>query len=144
MDVRVRAVTEDDTADVAGLLQSASRQTPTEAEQTLGRMRQVALVHLVAEIDGRLVGRAALAKPPALPPGTVAVGGGVEPVYRRRGVGSALWEAVVAHVPESCDSLMSFSDDRDDDVSLPWLAARKFEPFQHSITSILDVSTWHG
>jgi GNAT superfamily N-acetyltransferase len=144
MDVRVRAVTEDDTAAVAGLLQSASHRTPTEAWQSVRTLGRVALVQLGAEVDGRLVGWAALAKPPALPPGTVALGGGVEPTHRRRGVGTALWDALVGDVPQSCDRLMTFSDDRDDEASLPWLRARHFEPFQHSITSGLDLSAWRG
>ena len=144
MDVRVRTVTEDDTTDVVALLQSASHQTPTEARQTVRTLSRLALVHLVAEVDGRLVGRTALVKPPSLPPGTVALGGGVDPAHRRHGVGTALWEAVVAHLPETCDRLLTFSDDREDDASLPWLAARHFEPFQHTITSVLDLTTWQA
>jgi RimJ/RimL family protein N-acetyltransferase len=37
---------------------------------------------------------------------------------------------------------MGFSDDRDDEAVLPWLARRHFAPFQHSIASALDLTRW--
>jgi GNAT superfamily N-acetyltransferase len=58
---------------------------------------------------------------------------------RRTGVGAALFDRTAGTVPAGTHRLLGFSDDRDDDVVLPWLAARAFRPFQHSIHSSLDL-----
>jgi GNAT superfamily N-acetyltransferase len=60
---------------------------------------------------------------------------------RRRGVGTALFDRTAEDVPSGTRRVMGFTDDRDDDVVLGWLATRAFRPFQHSIHSTLELRT---
>ena len=84
----------------------------------------MALVHLVAVVDGEVVGRSNVARPPMLPDGTVALNVGVTASARRRGVGAALFDRTAENVPSGTGRLLAFTDDRDDDVVMAWLATR--------------------
>ena len=121
------------------LLAETMRESQQRAAQTLGFLREVATAHLVAEVDGVVVGRSNVARTPMMPADTVALNVGVTAAARRKGVGSALFDRTSQEVPKGTRRVLGFSDDRDDDVVLPWLAARGFVPFQHSIESGLDL-----
>ena len=140
MTVDVRPMAEADRPAVVRLLSETSRETPAGAGRILDYLDQVALAHLVAVVDGEVVGRSNVASPPMLPTGTVALNVGVAAAARGRGVGAALFDQVARSVPAGTTRLMGFSDDRDDRDVLPWLARRHFEPFQHSIVSVLDLA----
>ena len=140
MTVDVRPMAEPDRPAVARLLAETSRESPAGARRILEYLDEVALVHLVAVVDGEVVGRSNVAAPPMLPAGTVALNVGVTAASRGQGVGAALFDQAVRSVPAGTTRLMGFSDDRDDASVLPWLARRHFEPFQHSVVSVLDLT----
>ena len=144
MSVDVRPMAEEDRPAVARLLAETSRESAAAAQRMLEFLDKVALVHLVAVLDGAVVGRANLARPPMLPAGTVALNVGVTGPFREQGVGAALFDQVARSVPTGTARLMGFSDDRDDRAVVPWLARRHFEPFQHSIASELDLTGWQA
>src|SRR5215207_1945533 len=138
----VRPMADADRPAVARLLAETTRQSPAGAQRILEYLDRVTLVHLVAVVDGQVVGRSGVARPPMLPEGTVALGVGVTAPSRGRGVGAALFDHAARGVPPGTGRVMGFSDDRDDAAVLPWLARRHFEAFQHSIASELDLTCW--
>lgn len=142
MTVEVRQMADADRPAVVRLLAETSRESPAGAQRTLEYLDKVALVHLVAVVDGAVVGRASVARPPMLPEGTVALNVGVTGPSRGQGVGAALFDRAARSVPPGTGRVMGFSDDRDDHAVLPWLARRHFDPFQHSIASELDLTGW--
>ena len=144
MTVDVRPMTDADRPAVTRLLGEILREPPDAAARILEYLDKVASVHLVAVVDGAVVGRSNVARPPMLPEGTVALNVGVSPAARRQGVGAALFDRTVRSVPPGTGRLLGFSDDRDDDAVLPWLAQRHFVPFQHSIASELDLAGWRS
>lgn len=144
MTVEVRQMADADRPAVVRLLAEMSREPLPSAERVLAFIDRVAIVHLVAVVDGAVVGRASAASPPMLPEGTVALNVGVTASARGRGVGAALFDRAVRSVPPGTGRVMGFSDDRDDDAVLPWLARRHFVPFQHSIASERDLTTWRS
>ena len=144
MSADVRPMADPDRPAVVRLLAETSRESPAGAQRILEFIDRVALVHLVAVLEGTVVGRASIARPPMLPEGTVAINVGVTAPARGQGVGAALFGHLVRSVPAGTARLMGFSDDRDDPAVLPWLAQRHFEPFQHSIASELDLTGWRA
>jgi len=141
MTVDVRPMNDADRPVVARLLAEALRESAAAAQRTLEYLDRVTLVHLVAVVDGQVVGRSSVARPPMLPEGTVALNVGVTGPYRGRGVGAALFDQAARAVPPGTGRVLGFSDDRDDPAVLPWLDRRHFEPFQHSIASELDLTS---
>jgi GNAT superfamily N-acetyltransferase len=144
MTVDVRPMTDADRPAVIRLLGEISRKSEAGGARTLEFIDKVALVHLVAVVNGEVVGRSNVARPPMLPDGTVALNVGVTAGARRQGVGAALFDGTAREIPRGTDRILGFSDDRDDDAVLPWLAARHFVPFQHSIASELDLTGWRA
>ena len=144
MSVEVRPMADADRPAVARLLAETARESAAGAQRILEFIDKVALVHLVAVLEGAVVGRANLARPPMLPEGTVALNVGVTEPFREQGVGAALFDHVALCVPAGTARLMGFSDDRDDAAVLPWLARRHFAPFQHSVASELDLAGWRS
>ena len=142
MRVDVRPMADPDRPAVAELLAETSRESPAGGRRILDYLDKVALLHLVAVVDGVVLGRANVARPPMLPEGTMALNVAVTASARGQGVGAALFDGAARGVPPGTTRLMGFSDDRDDAAVLPWLARRHFEPFQHSIASELDLSGW--
>lgn len=139
MQVDIRPMTVEDRPAVTALLGELAREPPAAAGRMLGFLDKLALVHLVAEVGGVVVGRSNLARTPMMQADTVALNVGVTSAARRQGVGSALFDRTAEHVPPGTRRLLAFTDDRDDDFVLDWLAERHFTPFQHSIKSSLDL-----
>jgi GNAT superfamily N-acetyltransferase len=144
MTVHVRPMTGADRPAVTRLLGEVLREAPVVAGRILEHLDRVASLHLVAVVDGEVVGRSNVAHPPMLPAGTVALNVGVTASARGRGVGAALFDRTVHGIPPGTGRVLGFTDDRDDDAVLPWLARRHFVPFQHSIASQLDLTTWRS
>ena len=135
----VRRQTGADEDAVVALLAETGRQSLEVATNTFRFVRSVALAELVAEVDGVIVGRAAVARTPMMRADTVALNVGVTAAARCQGVGATLFDRTAENVPDGTARLLAFTDDRDDDVVMAWLAARHFRPFQHSIHSLLDL-----
>jgi GNAT superfamily N-acetyltransferase len=144
MTVHVRPMTGADRPAVTRLLGEVLREAPVVAGRILEHLDRVASLHLVAVVDGEVVGRSNVAHPPMLPAGTLALNVGVTASARGRGVGAALFDRTVHGIPPGTGRVLGFTDDRDDDAVLPWLARRHFVPFQHSIASQLDLTTWRS
>jgi GNAT superfamily N-acetyltransferase len=83
-------------------------------------------LRLVAEIDGRVVGLLETGlDPDAAVPGLATANLCVHPDARRRGVGSTLWERLVAHATEIGASRLQ-SNAMDDEESLAFATGRGF------------------
>lgn len=144
MGMRVRQVRVSDEPALLALFAEIKREPEAVAARTVAMVTRYSTYHVVAELDGTVVGRAALVRPPSLPDGTLAAGIGVTATARRRGAGGALWDALVAELPRDTGRLLAFSDDRDDAEVLPFVRARGFAQFQHSVTSEADLTGLPG
>jgi len=90
--------------------------------------------YLVAETDGVVVGTGFASRTST--PGRAAAVVAVLPEYRRRGIGSALLQASIAHARDLGASLASGSLA---EVELPWAERRDFEAFDRDVGFVLDL-----
>ena len=141
VDPQVRPVLPTDAAALLALYAEMSRESPTVAARTASFVERFAQYHVVAELDGVVVARAALVRTPGMPADTIAAGIGVTASARRRGVGTALWDALAGRVQDGTRWVLAFSDDRDDLEVLPFTRRHHLVPFQHSIASELNLGT---
>lgn len=130
-----------DAAALLGLYAEMSRESAAVAARTASFVERFAEYHVVAELAGVVIARAALVRTPGMSTDTIAAGIGVTASARRRGVGTALWTALAGRVSEGTRWVLAFSDDRDDEAVLPFTRRHLLEPFQHSVTSALDLGT---
>ena len=130
-----------DAAALLALYAEMSRESSVVAARTASFVERFAEYHVVAELQGRVVARAALVRTPGMATDTIAAGIGVTASARRLGVGTALWNALAGRVDESLRWVLAFSDDRDDEAVLPFTRRQHLVLFQHSVTSELDLGT---
>ena len=109
-------------------------------EQLLRRKeRQPERLYLIAEEDGRAVGLALVA--PSDSPGRTFIGVRVLPEWRRRGIGSALYEQALAHArglkPEWLSTMVSEAEPE----AMAWAERRGFERYQQQVELLLQL---HG
>lgn len=93
-------------------------------------------LRLVAEVGGRVAGVAGANLNRFAPPGTAEVTIGVHPDHQGRGVGSALWERVAAHL-DAVGATISRTSTNDDD-SAAWAARRGFTSGRRNQVSSVD------
>ena len=101
--IPIRPARDDDMDDVAGVLSRANPDDPVVSGETMRWLWSRAIahrphVHLVAEMDGKVIGSAILRGVPVVDPLTLLLN--VDPAYRRRGVGTALLDAALASAGE--------------------------------------------
>ena len=111
---------------------------PMTPEQLLRRKeRQPERLYLLAEEGNRAVGLGIVA--PSDSPGRMFVGVRVLSGFRRRGIGSALYERLAAHAgaqePESLSTLVSEADAD----SIAWAERRGFEEYQRQAELVLEL-----
>jgi GNAT superfamily N-acetyltransferase len=101
---------------------------------------RVRLRHVVAEVDGHVVGDGQASYSFIGPPTTVWTTVRVLPEHRRRGIGAALFEAVRAHVVSLAAPvvLAQFDESRD---GVRFASARGFAEARAEVWSVLDPRT---
>jgi mycothiol synthase len=128
-------------ADLAGWCEVWSAITPREPvtlEQVKRRLeRQPERLFLVAEKDGRLVGSGLVA--PSDSPNRKFVGVRVLPEWRRRGIGSELYDRALVHAralePEWISTMLSEADSD----SVAWAERRGFEEYGRQVELVLEL-----
>jgi GNAT superfamily N-acetyltransferase len=108
------------------------------ADQLLRRMeRQPERLYLLAEDDGGAVGLALVA--PSDSPGRTFIDIRVLPEWRRRGIGSALYEQALAHArglePEWLSTMVSEAEPQ----AVAWAERRGFERYQQQVELLLQL-----
>ena len=139
VDPQVRPVLPTDAAALLALYAEMSRESAAVAARTASFVERFADYHVVAELDGVVVARAALVRTPGMAADTIAAGVGVTASARRRGIATVLWNALAGQIQVGTRWVLAFSDDRDDRAVLPFTRRHHLLPFQHSITSQLDL-----
>lgn len=134
------ARTRDDLAALCDIWATITPREPMTPEQLLRRKeRQPERLYLLAEEQSRAVGLALVA--PTDSPNRRYVGVRVLPDWRRRGIGSALYEPALAHAralePEWISTMVSEADPD----SLAWAERRGFEESSRQVELILGL---HG
>jgi len=128
-------------ADLAGWCEVWSAITPREPvtlEQVKRRLeRQPERLFLIAEKDSRLVGSGLVA--PSDSPNRKFVGVRVLPEWRRRGVGSELYDRALVHAraldPEWISTMLSEADSD----SMAWAERRGFEEYGRQVELVLEL-----
>lgn len=134
------ARTRDDLAALCDIWATITPREPMTPEQLLRRKeRQPERLYLLAEEQSRAVGLALVA--PTDSPNRRYVGVRVLPYWRRRGIGSALYEPALSHAralePEWISTMVSEADPD----SLAWAERRGFEESSRQVELILGL---HG
>jgi len=128
-------------ADLAGWCEVWSAITPREPvtlEQVKRRLeRQPERLFLIAEKDSRLVGSGLVA--PSDSPNRKFVGVRVLPEWRRRGIGSELYDRALVHAralePEWISTMLSEADSD----SMAWAERRGFEEYGRQVELVLEL-----
>jgi mycothiol synthase len=112
-------------------------ETPISGEEVRRRFaeRDDGRQYLVAEADGHVVGMGFASRTST--PGWAAALVAVLPGFRRRGVGSALLDASLAHARRLRTSVASGSVS---EAALPWAERRGFEAFDREVELVLDLT----
>jgi mycothiol synthase len=131
-----RAETDADLAAWCEVWTAITPREPVTLEQVRRRLeRQPERLFLVAEEDGRLVGSGLVA--PSDSPNRRFVGVRVLPEWRRRGIGSALYDQALAHAralePEWVSTIVSEGDSD----SVAWAERRGFEEYGRQVELVL-------
>ena len=132
------ASTRDDLAELCEIWAAITPREPMTPEQLLRRKeRQPERLYLLAEEQSRAVGLALVA--PTDSPNRRYVGVRVLPGWRRRGIGSALYEPALAHAralePEWISTMVSEADAD----SVAWAERRGFEGSSRQVELILSL-----
>jgi GNAT superfamily N-acetyltransferase len=111
--------------------------TPISGEEVQRRLAEWddGRQYLVAEADRRVVGTGFASRTST--PGRAAALVAVLPAFRRRGVGSALLDASLAHARRLGASVASGSLS---EATLPWAERRGFEAFDREVELVLDLT----
>lgn len=128
----------EDLADLCEIWAAITPREPMTADQLLRRMeRQPERLYLLAEDDGGAVGLALVA--PSDSPGRTFIDIRVLPEWRRRGIGSALYEQALAHArglePEWLSTMVSEAEPQ----AVAWAERRGFERYQQQVELLLQL-----
>jgi GNAT superfamily N-acetyltransferase len=127
-----RAETDADLAGWCDVWTAITPREPITVKQVRQRLaREPERLYLVAEADGSIVGAGFAG--PSQSPGRIALAVRVLPEHRRRGIGSALYERVVAHAQASEPDWVSGMVEEDDLESLSWTERRGFEEYGRQV-----------
>jgi mycothiol synthase len=132
------AKTRHDLAALCEIWKAITPREPMRPEQLERRKeRQPERLYLIAEEEGRPFGLGLLA--PSDSPGRLFLGVRVLPESRRRGIGSALCDRLLAHAgalrPEWISTMVSEADR----ASVSWAERRGFEEYQRQVELILEL-----
>ena len=132
------ATTREDLAALCGVWAAITPRGPLTPEQLVRRKeRQPERLYLVAEQEERVVGLGLVA--PSDSPGRLFVGARVLPEFRRRGIGSALYERLAAHArAQEPDALSTMVSEADPD-SVAWAERRGFEEYARQVELVLEL-----
>jgi mycothiol synthase len=134
-----RAMTDADLAGWCDVWTAITPREPISVEQVRQRLaREPERLYLVAEMDGSIVGAGFAG--PSQSAGRIALAVRVLPEHRRRGIGSELYEGVMAHAQASEPDWVSGMVEEDDLESIDWTQRRGFEEYgrQVELSRMLD------
>jgi mycothiol synthase len=130
------AKTHEDLVGMAEVWTAITPREPMSAEQMERRReRQPERLYLAAEADGRTVGAGLAA--PSDSPGRTFLGVRVLPEYRRRGIGGALFDTLLAHARAAEPEWLSTMVSEADPDSVAWAERRGFEEYQRQVELVL-------
>lgn len=147
MSFLIRPQTPADYAAIASL-KAAVLRSPIKPDEVAKQASSPTFAGLVAERDGRIIGRAATGfMPEHTPAGDLRCLVVVEPAERRRGVGAALWEALQPIFRDRRPGHLRANGDGNDPDSLAWAERRDFVRahqllFQKLALSDFDPAPW--
>jgi GNAT superfamily N-acetyltransferase len=132
------ASTREDLAALCGVWAAITPREPMTVEQLERRKeRQPQRLYVVAEREERVVGLGIVA--PSDSPGRVFVGARVLPEFRRRGIGSAVYERLAAHAraqePDAFSTMVSEADPE----SIAWAERRGFAEYARQVELVLEL-----
>ncbi|MFZ5815691.1 MAG: GNAT family N-acetyltransferase [Bacillota bacterium] len=115
---------------------------PHYAAQQAERQADPPFCVLVAVAEGRLVGRAAGGSDPSLPDGEMICSVMVSPGMEGRGIGSALFDQLLAFYREHRPARLRATVGDEQPEPLRWAEHRGFERRYHIVESRLDLTRW--
>ena len=132
------ALTREDLTALCEVWAAITPREPMTAEQLERRReRQPERLYLVAEQEKRAVGLGIVA--PSDSPGRVFVGVRVLPEFRKRGVGSAVYERLAAHArAQEPDALSTMVSEADPDA-VAWAERRGYEEYARQVELVLEL-----
>lgn len=132
------AATQEDLAAMCRVWATITPREPMTAEQLERRKeRQPERLYLVAEQEERVVGLGIVA--PSDSPGRVFVGVRVLPEFRKRGIGSAVYERLAAHARVQEPDALSTMVSEGDPESIAWAERRGFEEYARQVELVLEL-----
>lgn len=132
------AVTREDLAALCEVWAAITPREPMTAEQLQRRKeRQPERLYLLAEDEGCGVGLGIVA--PSDSPGRMHVGARVLPEFRRRGIGSAIYEQLLQRARSVGPEWISTQVSDSDRESVTWAEHRGFEEHQRQVELILEL-----
>jgi mycothiol synthase len=132
------ASSHDDLARLCEIWAAITPREPMTPEQLLSRReRQPERLYLLAEKEGDAVGLALVA--PTDSPNRRYIGVRVLPDWRRRGIGSALYQSALAHARSLQPGWISTLVSEADADAFAWARRREFEEFDREVELLLEL-----
>src|SRR5262245_30261150 len=130
------AKTREDLVGLAALWTAITPREPMSAEQMERRReRQPERLYLTAEAEGGVVGGGLAA--PSDSPGRTFLGVRVLPDFRRRGIGGAVYDALLVPASAASPEWLSTMVSEADAESVAWAGRRGFEEYQRQVELVL-------
>jgi GNAT superfamily N-acetyltransferase len=141
MDMTIRRIHQADYADLAEL-EGSLLQRPVSVDEVRGWVETPGRLWVVAERNGRLVGRVRTSAPAAagMPPDDVPCHVYVRPEERRQGVGTALWQGFHEAVQELRPTHLRGFGSADSPEAAGWAVRQGFRVTHTLVTQALDLT----